>query len=261
MLSSVVKRLNCYWRILATGFSFLAFGVGGLLLGLAVFPLLNLFVTERHSRVLAARHVVLVVFRAFVGLMRWLGVLRYEISGLERLQRRGLLILANHPTLIDTVFLMAFVKHADCIVKSRLWTNPFTRGTVRAAGYISNDSGTGLLEDCIASLRQGSNLIIFPEGTRTDGPINLKRGAANIAVRSLSNVTPVIIRCVPPTLVKGAKWWQVPPVIARFRIEVKEEIDVLAFVEKAGSETLAARHLTAYLQDYFRKESQSNAAA
>lgn len=260
MLSSLVKRLNRYWRIAATGFSFLAFGVGGLLLRIAVFPLLNLCIREPGLRVLAARHVILVVFRVFVGLMRWLGVLRYDISGLERLQRQGLLILANHPTLIDTVFLMAFVKQADCIVKSRLWNNPFTRGTVRAAGYISNESGTGLLEDCIASLQRGNNLIVFPEGTRTDGPISLKRGAANIAVRSLSNVTPVVIRCVPPTLAKGARWWQVPPAIAHFSIEVKEDIDVLAFIAEAGSETLAARHLTAYLQDYFRKESQSNAA-
>jgi len=159
------------------------------------------------------------------------------------------------------VLLMAFVKRADCIVKSRLWKNPFTRSTVQAAGYISNDSGPGLLEDCIGSLQRGNNLIIFPEGTRTDGPICLKRGAANIAVRSLSNVTPVVIRCFPPTLVKGAKWWHVPPVAAHFRIEVKEDIDVLAFVAEARNETLAARHLTAYLQDYFRKESQSNATA
>ena len=162
---------------------------------------------------------------------------------------------------VDTVFLMAFVRRADCIVKSRLWKNPFTRGTLHAAGYISNDSGPGLVEDGIASLQGGNNLIIFPEGTRTNGPICLKRGAANIAVRSLSNVTPVIIRCFPPTLVKGAKWWQVPPAIAHFSIEVKEDIDVLAFVAEAGSETLAARHLNAYLQDYFRKESQSNATA
>src|SRR5437016_3675731 len=141
MPGSMVQRLNRCWRMAATGFSFLVFGVGGLLLRIAVFPLLSLCIRERRLRVLAARHVILVLFRVFVGLMRWLRVLRYDISGLERLQRQGLLILANHPTLIDTVFLMAFVKRADCIVKSRLWKNPFTRGTVHAAGYISNDSG------------------------------------------------------------------------------------------------------------------------
>ncbi|MEO6919753.1 MAG: lysophospholipid acyltransferase family protein [Collimonas sp.] len=259
----MLKRLNRYWRVLATGVSFVVFALGGLLLRATVFPVLNLLIWERQLRILIARRVIRWVFRGFVGFMRRLGVLNYDISGLERLERRGLLILANHPTLIDTVFLMAFVKRADCIVKGRLWDNPFTRGPVSAAGYISNDYGSGLIEDCISSLRRGSNLIIFPEGTRTagDGQIHLKRGAANIAVRSLSNVTPVVIRCLPPTLGKGVKWWQVPPVAAHFSIEVKDDIDVQAFLAKSGSEVLAARHLTVYLQDYFRKESQVHAAA
>lgn len=259
----MLNRLNRYWRVLATGFSFVVFAAGGLILRALVFPVLNLVIWERQSRVLAARYVIRQLLRGFVGLMRWLGVLNYDIRGLERLERQGLLILANHPTLIDTVFLMAFVKRADCIVKGGLWNNPFTRGPVNAAGYISNDHGSGLIEDCITSLRRGSNLIIFPEGTRTasDGQINLKRGAANIAVRSLSNVTPVVIRCLPPTLGKGGKWWQVPPVAAHFSIEVKDDIDVHGFLAKTGSETLAARHLTTYLQDYFRKESQVHGAA
>lgn len=230
-------------------------------MGLIFFPLMNSFVKKPESSASVARKIIRVMFRTFIRLLRILGVLRYEISGLERLQRQGLLILANHPTLMDTVFLMAFVKDADCVLKSQLWENNFIRGSARAAGYIRNDTGTGLLSDGIASLRSGSNLIIFPEGTRTDGSIAFKRGAANIAVRSLSNVTPVVIRCSPPTLGKGEKWWQVPSAMAHFSIAVKEDIDVQPFVETAGSETLAARHLTAYLQNYFIKESQCDGAA
>lgn len=230
-------------------------------MGLVFFPLMNIFVKERKSGARVARAIIRVMFRAFIGLLRVLGVLRYEISGLEKLQRQGLLILANHPTLMDTVFLMAFVKDADCVVKSQLWENSFVRGSARAAGYIRNDTGTGLLSDGIASLRRGSNLIVFPEGTRTEGSIIFKRGAANIAVRSFSNVTPVVIHCSPPTLGKGEKWWQVPPVMAHFSIAVKEDIDVQPFIETAGNETLAARHLTAYLQNYFIEESQCDGAA
>ena len=171
--------------------------------------------------------------------------------------------MANHPTLIDTVFLMAFVKRADCIVKSALWRNPFTHGPVRAAGYVSNDSGVGLVEDCIKSLRSGSNLIIFPEGTRTpsDGSITLKRGAANIAIRGNFKVTPISIHCMPLMLGKGVNWWKVPPRRSHFRIEVQEDIDVQPFIAKAGSEVLAARHLTDHLQDYFIKENKRDAVA
>jgi 1-acyl-sn-glycerol-3-phosphate acyltransferase len=255
------ERVSFYWRVVATGLSFVIFGVGGLLLRVAVFPLLNLLVQHRQRRIALARNVIRLTFRGFVGLMQWLGVLRYEISGLQRLERAGLLILANHPTLIDTVFLMAFVKHADCIVKSGLWNNPFTSGPVRAAGYVNNDQGDGLVADCISSLQNGNNLIVFPEGTRTPscGTILLKRGAANIAVRAARNVTPVRIHCDPMTLGKGEKWWRVPPRFARFRIEVCEDISIDRFIAGGASDVMAARHLTEYLQLYFTKEHQGHA--
>lgn len=255
------ERLGRYWRVLATGISFTVFGIGALLLRLLVFPLLTLVVHERPLRVAAARTTIAFTFRVFVGLMRALGVLRYQIVGLEKLERGGLLILANHPTLIDTVFLMAFVKRADCIVKSALWNNPFTSGPVRAAGYISNADGADLVQACVASLKAGNNLIIFPEGTRTpaDGVISLKRGAANIAIRGARAVTPVLIGCHPPTLGKGEKWWRVPSSQVMFRIEVGDDIDVARFTSSGTTEVMAVRHLTDHLQQLFTNENQVHA--
>jgi 1-acyl-sn-glycerol-3-phosphate acyltransferase len=257
----MLERICLGWRVLATGLSFLLFGLGGLLLRALVFPLLSLCILDRGVRVRAARATVRLSFRLFVGIMRVLGVLRYEVRGLEKLEREGQLILANHPTLIDTVFLMAFVRNADCIVKSGLWNNPFTGGPVRAAGYVRNDSGTQLVEDCIVSLRAGSNLIIFPEGTRTPrgGAMELKRGAANIAVRGARAVTPVLISCEPLTLGKGDKWWRVPPRQARFRIEVMDDIAPERFTGPDVPDVVAARRLTEYLQHYFMNEGQQHA--
>jgi 1-acyl-sn-glycerol-3-phosphate acyltransferase len=172
-----------------------------------------------------------------------------------------LLILANHPTLIDTIFLMAFVRRADCVVKSHLWNNPFTSGPVRAAGYVNNESAADLIDDCIATLRAGNNLIIFPEGTRTPacGTVSLKRGAANIAVRGGRAVTPVLIDCQPPTLGKGEKWWRVPERHAQFRIEVRDDIEIGAFTGDGTSEVMAVRHLTDHLQRFFTEENQVHA--
>lgn len=244
------------WRIIGTGLSFAVFGAGGLLMRVVVFPLLYVFVWRRERRVTVAREVIRITFRGFIGMMRVLGVLSYEIHGLEKLDRRGLLILANHPTLLDTVFLMAFVHNADCIVKGKLRNNPFTRGPVRAAGYICNDDGPGLIEDCIASLRGGSNVIIFPEGTRTPAPglSQFKRGAANIAVRGRWNITPVVISCVPPTLGKGQKWWQVPVRRMHFRIDVRDDMVIDALMKGSDRDVLAARNVTEQLQTYFSKE-------
>lgn len=261
MLDVVLARVSLYWRVLATGLSFVVFGVGGLALRLLVFPALNLMVRRPERRVMAAREVIRRAFRAYVDLMRALGVLRYEISGLEKLERGGLLILANHPTLIDTVFLMAFVKNADCIVKGALWNNPFTRGPVRAAGYINNEGGAQLVDDCIASLERGNNLIVFPEGTRTpgNGVISMKRGAANIAVRGARDMTPVLIRCEPVTLGKGEKWWRVPPRRVLMRIDVLDDLAISSFTRDGASEVMAARQLTEFLQNYFTGKYQSHA--
>lgn len=260
MLEALRMRASLYWRVFATGLSFVVFGVGGLLLRVAVFPALNLMVRQPERRVVVARMVIRRAFRAYVDLMRALGVLRYEISGLEKLERGGLLILANHPTLIDTVFLMAFVRNADCIVKGALWNNPFTRGPVRAAGYINNEGGAQLVDDCIASLRRGNNLIVFPEGTRTpaNGIISMKRGAANIAVRGARDMTPVLIRCEPLTLGKGEKWWRVPPRRVLIRIDVQDDLAIQDFTGGA-SEVIAARRLTDFLQNYFTGKCQRHA--
>lgn len=257
----MIESLARCWRVVATGLCFCVFGVGGLLLRLAVFPMLHLLVRREQRRVALARTVIRLAFRAYVDLMRALGVLRYELCGMDRLQRGGLLILANHPTLIDTVFLMAFVKDADCIVKSALWDNPFTGGPVRAAGYVNNDGAVDMVGACIASLRRGNNLIVFPEGTRTpaDGSISLKRGAANIAVRGGRDITPVLIRCEPPTLGKGGKWWQVPPRRVRFTIEVQDDLAVADFIAGGASEVMAARRLTDFLQLYFTGKCQGHA--
>jgi 1-acyl-sn-glycerol-3-phosphate acyltransferase len=263
MLKRLLQRLDCGQRTAGTALSFLIFGIGGLLLRALVFPLLNLTVRTRKLKISLARDIIRLSFRAFVELMRLLGVLRYETSGLERLQRKGLLILANHPTLIDTVFLMAFVRQADCIVKDSLWNNPFTGGPLRAAAYISNRDGPALIDRCIASLANHGNLIVFPEGTRTpaNGAMQLKRGAANVAVRGRRDITPVLITCGPPTLGKGQKWWRVPPTVARFRIAVQEDIPIDDFLQNGVSDTLAARRLTDYLQTYFMKATPRHAAA
>jgi 1-acyl-sn-glycerol-3-phosphate acyltransferase len=254
----MVERIGRTWRLFGAGLSFFIIGLGGLI----VFPVLNIFIHPPERRMVVARRLIGATFRFIVRLMAAFGVFTCEVRGLERLDRRGLLILANHPSLIDIVLLIAFVGRADCIVKRGLVRNPFTRATIRAAGYIRNDSGPAFLEDSTASIRSGSNLIIFPEGTRTpaDGSITLKRGAANIAVRAGCNVTPVFIRCAPRAVGKGTGFLQALSRSIHYRIEVKEDIDVRPFIVRAGSDVLAARHLTDYLRDYFSEEKSSHAA-
>lgn len=256
----MAKRLDHAWRVFATGLSFAAFGVGGLLLRVFAFPPLQWFVRDPRRRRCIARRWVQRSFAMHIELMRRLGVLTYEIHGRERLQRDGLLVLANHPTLIDVVFLVSLLPNADCVVKSAVARNLFMRGPVRACGYIANDDGAGLVEDCIAAVRAGGDLVIFPEGTRTvpGQPLRLQRGAAYIAVRGGLDVTPVRISCTPPTLTKGQKWYCVPERRFHVKIEVGGDMPVQPFLgehdDAPGWENLAARRLTEHLAGYFSEE-------
>lgn len=252
----MLDRLERAYRILATGFCFAMFGLGGVLIGVLAYPAICLLTRDRTHRALHAKKVVHQSFRLFVGLMATVGVISYEVRGRERLQRNGLLVVANHPSLIDVVFLVSLIDRADCIVRGGLARNPFTRGPIAAAGYVSNDSGPGMVDECIASIRSGNNLVIFPEGTRTplQGGARLQRGAANIAVRGGIDMTPVRISSDPPMLRKGVPWYRVPVRRAHFVIEVCEDIPVRDFSANNQSEALAARQLTDFLAQYYSRE-------
>ncbi|MDB5847657.1 MAG: glycerol acyltransferase [Rhodoferax sp.] len=249
----LLQRLQQYWRICAVGIGFASFGVGGLVLGILVFPLLGAWPWHAAQRANIAKWIIHHAFRSLIGLMNLLGVFSYEVRGLERLRHGGLLILANHPTLLDTVFLMSFVDRADCIVKASLANNLFMGKTVRAAGYVFNDSGADMVQDCIRSLRAGNNMIIFPEGTRTlsPAPMRLKRGAARIALQGGMDITPVRIHCANPFLRRGEPWYSLPVRRTHFEIVVGDTIAVRDFASPADGEAMAARRLTDHLTRYF----------
>lgn len=256
------RRLNHAWRVVATGLCFLVFGLAGLVLRLVLFPPMMLVLRDAERLQRASRSVTHHFFRFFVGLMRFVGVLTYELHGVERLGKAGQLVLANHPTLIDVVFLISLIPQSDCVVKAALGKNPFTRGPVRATGYITNDGGVALVEDSRRSLTSGSTLVIFPEGTRTprDGRVTLMRGAANVAIRCRAPVTPVVIRCEPLTLGKGEKWYKVPPRRVHFTITVHDDIEVQPYLAAGAPEPVAVRRLNADLQSFFEQESRRASA-
>jgi 1-acyl-sn-glycerol-3-phosphate acyltransferase len=248
--------LDRYWRVVATAMCFVGFGIACAAMGLVVLPILRATTPDAVRRAHRAQALNHYTFRAFVRMMRALGVMSLEVHGRQRLCRSGLLILANHPSLIDVVLLISLLRRTTCVVKSRLWENPVTRGPVLAAGYISNSQDSRLIDECVAALRRGENLLLFPEGTRTrlNSPIRLQRGAANIAVRAICTVTPVVIRVSTPMLTKGSKWYRVPPTRPHFVIEVKDDINVKSYLDRNRSVPLAARELTSWLQSFFEME-------
>ncbi len=246
---------NYYWRLLATGLSFALFGIGGLCLRVLVFPLLALLPGDALSQRRRARHTISRLFWLFVQFMYRSGVLTFTVHGAERLGRPGQLVIANHPSLIDVVVLIALIRDANCVVKQSLWDNPCMRGPIRAAQYISNSGSLDMLDEAADALRQGQTLIVFPEGTRTtpgQAP-EFHRGAAAIALRGATLVTPVVISVSPTTLTKAEPWYRIPSRRFHFQLRVGEDIDPQRFAAQ-GPAPSASRKLNEHLHQHFIKE-------
>jgi len=244
------QKLNKQWRILATGFCFVLFGFGGLVLTFIVFPLITLTVKNREKRELKVQRIIQISFYLFCETMKISGAMNYKIVGGEKLKAdKNCLVVANHPSLIDTVLITSLLKQCDCIVKDAIWKNPFMRGVVTSAGYIPNAAPETFLTDCKERLKNGHVLLVFPEGTRTTPGVEpkLQRGAAQIAIKTTSDLRVVHITVEPVFLTKQGKWYQVPDTKPFFLVEVKDKVDITNFINNDLPPSLTVRKLNTHL--------------
>ena len=163
------RQLDFAWRVIGTGLGFVVFLGGGSLLAVVAFPVIDLVTPEPSQRRERYHALMRWAFRAFVGMLHGLRVIEVEIDDPVALRgSKGVIVVANHPTLIDIVLLSAFIPRAQCIVKRELWDSPFLGRLMRGSGYIPNDlEPEALVAACRAALADGRSLIVFPEGTRS----------------------------------------------------------------------------------------------
>ncbi len=246
------------WRIPATGLGFAVFGVGGCVLSLSLFPLVYVLPIKQRQKEAFTRVAIAAIFRTYLHLLRWLGLLSFEFHNVAQLHQPNQLILVNHPSLLDVVFIIALTGDTSCIVKGSLWRNPFTAMAVRAANYISN-SDSNLFQRCLATLQQGNSLIIFPEGTRSrpGEPLSFHRGPSNIALSAGKAITPVIINCKPATLLKHQQWYEVSETPPHYTIRVMPSFEVAQYMSAGQLQSTAARQLTRDLIAYFTQHTTS----
>ncbi|MBJ7550337.1 lysophospholipid acyltransferase family protein [Marinomonas ostreistagni] len=251
-------KIEFCWRWFATAFSFFVFGVGGITLSIVAFPILRCLPVTAVRRAFLAKRLIHLIFRFYIEMMRFLGVLTYQTKHLERLHNAKL-VLANHPSLIDVVFLIALIPNANCVVKGKLTRNIFTRGPIKMAGYIINEENENVIELAREAIAEHDALIVFPEGTRSvpNEPITLKRGASQIALRVPADITPVIIQSFPSTLTKQDRWYQIPKTRVHFTLEVKPVISVQPYISDMRL-PVAARRLSSDLAEFFNEELQLN---
>ncbi len=214
------------WRLVMVSVSFAVFGLGAVILGCVVFPLLGAFVDEERSQ-RRCRRAIQLGFRVFVVFLTVVRLLRYDIRGnTQLLNRRGVLVIANHPSLIDAIMLVSHMPDVYCVVKGGVWRNPFYGRVVRAAGYVPSLAATEVVERVTSLVRDGETVLLFPEGTRTAaGELpRVRRGAALILLRSSRPAVPVRLHMSPTVLTKGYSLWRFPTERVQYSLTVGDAI-------------------------------------
>ena len=142
------------------------------------------------------------LFNGWLQVSSRIGIFDIRFPEAEKLRDLRATVLApNHPSLIDAVILLSIVPNTVCIMRANLIESPFLGGAARLAGFVPNDKGPALVRHGIEKIRVGENLLIFPEGTRTEAQAinSFKHGFALIAKKTgrrfkpyLSNAKDVI---------------------------------------------------------------------
>jgi 1-acyl-sn-glycerol-3-phosphate acyltransferase len=190
------------------------------------------------------------MFSFFVRYLRTFGLMELDATELAGLRESdGLIIVANHPCLLDAVLLVSQMPRAVCLMKGSLARNIIFSGTSRLAGYIHNKSGLGLVKKCEERLKEGTNLLIFPEGTRTVGGklLPFKMGFALAAVASKSPVQAVIIAANSSYLGKGWPLFKRPHFPLRYSLTRGERFLPLPHE--------SAKDFGGRVENYFRNKS------
>ena len=177
---------------------------------------------------------------------------------------RGAVIVANHPTLLDVLVLLAHVEQAGCVVKHSLWRNPFLSARAHAPpSYIPSKDPEQLLRDCAAALetRRAADRV-----SRGDA-LGARRAAAppprcgTIALESDAAVKIVHFSCEPVLLPKGEPWYRIPLARPCLAARVGASVRARDFQGGSANRSVAARHLTLALQHELSKEIRLDARA
>jgi 1-acyl-sn-glycerol-3-phosphate acyltransferase len=216
-------------RWLALQIMLVGLGAGSLLwnlFALALYPLL-----PRASGRRVGRRAIAWGYGLFWRAAHLAGMMHLHSKALDPLRdEAGLIVVANHPSMLDAVMLVARLPRSACIMKSSLMRNPFLGPGARLARYIRNDSPRGLIRLAVADLQEGGQLVMFPEGTRTTRwPVNpFRPGVTLIARLAGSPIQTVFIDTDSPYLCKGWPVWRLPPLPIVFSVRLGRRFEPTA---------------------------------
>jgi len=210
--------------VLTTVFYLVLLWLGAMLLlgNLACIPLI---MAPRSLREPFLQGMISGTFRLFLAGCAAGGIMRLDLSAIDQVnQQRGLVLVANHPSMIDVFLVISRVRRAVCLMKDSLTANVFLALGARLAGYISNKHTDQMVRQAASTVADGGVLLVFPESTRTERqPVSVfQPGAALIAKRARAPMQIIFLETNSPYLAKGWPIWKAPPFPMLFKATLGE---------------------------------------
>lgn len=162
-------------------------------------------------------------FRVYLAFLETVCACRFDLRELDQLRDAGpLIVVANHPSLLDAVMILSRLPNAVCVMKAALLDNILFGAAARMARYIRNDVPLKMIIDAREELQAGAQLVIFPEGSRTQAfPLDPCMPTAGlIAQRAGVPVQALLIEFSTPYLGKAWPLFRRPQLPLHCRIRL-----------------------------------------
>ncbi len=165
---------------------------------------------------------------------------------------RAYVMVVNHQSLLDILVLFRIFRHFKWVSKVENFRIPCVGWNMRLNRYIelrrgNRDSVRQMIADCERTLREGSSIMMFPEGTRSpDGRLRaFKPGAFTLALSTHAPLLPIVLEGTGNALPKrGFVLRGRHPI----RLRVLDEIPYESFATKKAEE------LSVEVRNLFAKE-------
>jgi 1-acyl-sn-glycerol-3-phosphate acyltransferase len=224
------------------GYVFLAFvGVVTFVLGVLGFPLL--LIGER-----AARRIMLFWTRLVIWALKFFCGVTHRIEGAENIPDGPAIIAANHQSMWETISLVSILPNPSMVFKRELESIPIYGFWASGTGHIMVDRGAGarairsLKKQAAARIAAGSQVVIFPEGTRTESG-EIKPLQPGVAAIYNSVEAPVV-----PVAHDSGKFWRHPGhakypgvITMRFLPAIPSGLDRKVFMKRLEKALIEAR--------------------
>lgn len=176
-------------------------------------------------------------FGARLGLA--LAGVRCQPEGLDKLkQPHNTVVMVNHTSHLDAALLFGWVPvDFKVVLKKELYRFPFIHNCFDYVGFIKVDRGDPdqarqAVARAVASLKQGSTFLIFPEGTRSrTGELqDFKKGGFVVAIEAGSRIVPVAVVGAAGLMPKGGL--RIRPGTVRLRVLDPVDADGYSYDER-----------------------------